>query len=62
MSRTYITSSDAYLIPVRIEEGTSPTISDPSTVARELAVGQKIYFNRPIVVDPGVDCLLITAG
>lgn len=62
VSRSYITGSHAYLIPLRIEEGTSPTIYDLSTAASKLVVGQKIYFNRPIIVDPGIDCLLITAG
>jgi hypothetical protein len=61
------TSSNNYLIPVRIHKGASPSIYDPSqiedpeSVGLKLVVGTRIFFNGPVVIDPGIDCLLITA-
>lgn len=62
VSRSYIDAGpNQYLILVRTEKSASPTVYDSSTAPVELVVGQRVYFNKPIVVEPGIDCLLITA-
>jgi hypothetical protein len=61
-SRAYIDAdAPAYLIPIRIQETASGTVYDTSTSPVKLAVGQRVYFKDPIIVEPGVDFLLITA-
>jgi hypothetical protein len=66
VSRCYVEADvagkywEAYLIPIRIEETASGTVYDASTSPVTLAVGQRLYFNARIVVEPGMDFLLIT--
>ena len=52
-----------YLIPIWIDATSemSGTVYDPSMSPVRLVVGQKVYFEDSVVVDPGMDFLLITA-
>jgi len=62
LSRYYISAEkDAYLIPVRIEETAPRAICDSSMNLVNVAVGQRIYFTAPVLVEPGMDFLVITA-
>jgi len=60
-SKSNIAGSHACLIPVYIQDGESPTIHDSTTGPSKLVVGQKIYFNRAIIIGPGMDCLILAA-
>lgn len=61
VSRAYIEAggAPAHLIPVRISG--SGMVYDESTPAMELRIGQRVYFDKPIIVDGGMDFVLITA-
>lgn len=64
VSRSYIEAgADAYLIPVRIEQTASAFLSDPSNSPElvKLTIGQKVFFNKPIIIEPGMIFLLVTA-
>ena len=54
------TDAEAYLIPIRIEKTASGSVYDASTSPVTLAVGQRLYLNARIIVEPGMDFLLIT--
>jgi len=50
-------TAPSYLIPVRIEG--LGTVWDTSTSEVTLKVGQRVYFDKPIIVEEGLDFLLI---
>jgi hypothetical protein len=59
-SRVYIdTNVFVYLIPIRIQEIVSGTVYNISTSLIKLVVRQKKYFKDPIIIELGVDFLLI---
>jgi hypothetical protein len=61
VSRAYIEAggAPAYLIPVRISG--PGTVWDESTPAVKLKIGQRVYFDKLIIVERGMDFVIITA-
>jgi len=64
VSRAYVSAGDdpayepAHLIPISI---TGPgTIWDANSPAVHLRVGQRVYFNKPIIVAEGMVFVVIT--
>jgi len=56
----YVTGgSNAYLIPIQLEEAANPSISDTTTTTR-LELGTIVYIDKPVLVDKEVYFLLIT--
>jgi hypothetical protein len=54
-----------YLILIRTETGANPTISYPSTPsdpepATQLVLGERVYFDRRVVVKSSFDCVVVT--
>lgn len=57
--------SGSYLIPVRISTDVVPTIynpppaESPSKTQTKLTVGERVYFDQPVLVGGGVDCVIV---
>ncbi|KAG4430262.1 hypothetical protein IFR05_014258 [Cadophora sp. M221] len=60
-SRGYVDpGAPAHLIPIRIEKAPG-AVYDTTTNQVKLDVGQRVYFEDPIIVESGMDFLLVVA-